>query len=682
MNKQILRNTIFVGLFLIPFIPFFVSSSLFFPFITTKAFAWRTVVEVVFAAWVLLALVSKEYRPKKSPILYATGAFLLVIGLANLFGVAPVKSFWSNFERMEGYVTLLHLGAYFLVVGSVFKERDWTRWWNTTLVASAFMVVYSVFQLLGAVTINQGGVRVDGTFGNAIYLAVYMLFHIFIALLLMVREWKNRSLRYMYGALIFLELVVLYFTATRGAILGLIGGLLVFAVLNVRNREEKTLRKLSIGVLCAVAVVVGGFFLVKDSSFVKESPVLNRFATLSMSELKTQGRYFVWPMAWEGFKERPLLGWGQENFNYVFQEHYRPEMYALEPWFDHAHNIYLDWMVTGGLLGILAYLSLYGLSLYLLWRKSNFSSVEKSVITALLASYFFHNFFVFDHLTSYVLFFSLLAYLHFRYEGVLFSEDEWTYSRMQTWAAPVVAIALLSTLYFVNWQPLKGNLAVIEAMKSLQTPGQQAEAVVAFEKAYQSSRLGRPEIVEQIATRATEILSSSEIPLEEKNAFHAFATEVVTSNEENLENDARHELIAGSYLTAVGDLDQGLEYLERAYKLMPTKQVILFEIGAAYINKKDPRTALLVFKQAYDLAPESMEARIIYLVGAIYAGDRALEGEMRALIDERNLNFDDRIMSAYYLNGRTDRVRAILNERKRLDPTNAATYDKYLSEVK
>jgi len=128
MNKQILKNTILVGLFLVPFVPFLVSSSLFFPFITTKAFAWRIIVETVFAAWVLLALLDTDYRPKKSIILYAVFSFLVVIGLADLFGVAPVKSFWSNFERMEGYVTLLHLGVFFLVISSVFKEIDWKRW--------------------------------------------------------------------------------------------------------------------------------------------------------------------------------------------------------------------------------------------------------------------------------------------------------------------------------------------------------------------------------------------------------------------------------------------------------------------------------------------------------------------------------------------------------------------------
>ena len=90
----------------------------------------------------------------------------MVIGLANLFGVAPIKSFWSNYERMEGYITILHLGAFFLVIGSVFREGDLRKWFNTTLLASFIMVIYGFFQMAGVLEIHQGGTRVDGTLGN------------------------------------------------------------------------------------------------------------------------------------------------------------------------------------------------------------------------------------------------------------------------------------------------------------------------------------------------------------------------------------------------------------------------------------------------------------------------------------------------------------------------------------
>jgi O-antigen ligase len=680
MNKQILRNTIFIGLFLIPFVPFLVSSSLFFPFITTKAFAWRLIVEIIFGAWLVLTLVDETYRPRKSPVLYAIGAFLLVIGLADLFGAAPLKSFWSNFERMEGYITLLHLGAFFLVISSVFKELDWKRWWNTSLVASAFMIAYCLFQIAGVFTINQGGVRVDGTLGNAIYLAVYMLFHIFVALFYMLRQWRNRSLRYFYMLLIAMQMLVLYFTATRGAILALLGGLLVLALLNVRNKEEQGIRKLSIGVLVAVTALVGTFFLVRNSAFVQESPVLGRFASLSLSELRTQGRYFIWPMAWEGFKEKPILGWGQENFSYVFQEYYRPEMHSLEPWFDRAHNIFLDWMVAGGVLGIVAYLSLYGAALYVIW-KSGFSMLERSVLVALLSAYFFHNVFVFDNLISYILFFSLLGHLHSRYEES--EEPLWrgnlTSDQATKLGLPLVVLATIAIVYFVNWRPLVTNTSLIAALTSIQT-GAPQNSTPAFEKAFASSYLGRTEVTEQAASNAPSVIGSN-TPTEIKNTYYEFVRKAIAERSADIEDDARLHLLAGSFFGSFGQFEEARNHLERAVGLMPQKQMIHFELGALAINQNNDAKALQSFRTAYELAPEYQEAKLIYLIGAIYAGDRALESKLLGEVEARVIAFDDRVVTAYYSNGRMEKVIEIILARKSFDPANATAYDQYLKDL-
>ena len=651
MNKQTLKAIIFAGLFAVPLIPFLVSSSFFFPFITTKAFAWRIIVEVIFAAWVLLALLDENYRPRKSFMLYALLFFLGVVGLSTLFSVDIAKSFWSNFERMEGYISLLHLGAFFVVISSVFREVDWKRWWNTSLAASALMVVYALFQLAGVIVIRQGGARVDGTFGNATYLAVYMLIHIFITALFLYRSRKDSTMRWVYTLLILGQVVTLYYTATRGAILGLLGGLLIVALLNIRNKEDKTIRKLSAGSLAAIMLLAGGFWLMKDTNFVRESPVLSRFSSISATELQSGGRSFVWPMAIEGFKERPIFGWGQENFVYVFQKYYQAEMYRLEPWFDRAHNTYLDWLVAAGLLGVLGYLSLYIITLYLIWRTdNNFSHVEKSIITGLLAAYAFHNLFVFDHLISYILFFSLLAYVQSREENILAKNIRLPELWVKSVALPAIAILFLLQFYFWNVKPLIANIYLIEALKSIQL--QEFESAGDYlAKAYGASAAGRPEIVQHTANNAIFILTSG-IPLQKKNEFYAFAKSAVLKEVENHPNEAKVELLAGSFLSATGLHDESLMHLEKAKSLMPAKQLVYFELGALYINMNERLKALEVFKTAYDLAPGYQEAKIIYLIGAIYAGDRVLENKLITELSKETIASDARIRSAYSVVGR------------------------------
>lgn len=679
MNKENLKGIIYTGLFLVPFVPFLVYGGFFFPFITTKAFVFRFIVEIVFFAWIILALAYPVYRPRRSPILYAVLGFLSVITLADLLGVEPWKSFWSNFERMEGLVALLHLGAYFTVLCSVFDTEDWRRWWRTTLFASFLMVIYCSFQLAGVLTINQGGARVDGTLGNASYLAVYMLMHIFITLFFWLKA-KNEA-RWVYAILIVLQVWILYSTATRGAILGLLGGLLIVAVLNLRSKE-RLIRRTSIYILSALLVVIAGFFMLRDTAFVKNSPVLSRFASISTEELKSGGRSFVWPMAIEGIKERPLLGWGQENFNYVFNEHYSPRMYNLEPWFDRAHNIFLDWGIAGGLLGLLAYLSLYVTSLYLL-KLSRFTYEEKTVITGFIAAYFFHNFFVFDQLVSYVFFFAILAYIH--YHGLSDSKAPELKSRLPSWSIgktliPVTVLFLL-VIYFVNINPLRANIALIEALKNI-GGGDAAKSIAAqsLERAYRLSGLGRSETVEQISQHTLSILTSS-LPVEEKNTYYNFAKNAVVGQTFDRENDARYEIVAGTFLGQTGSLEEAAQHFEKAISLIPGKQLVYFEYGNVLLNKGDRAGALTAFKQAYDLSPDYPEAQIIYLLGAIYAHDRKLEATLISEIGESRFYFEDRIIAAYYASGRKGDIVSIINERLKRDPANAAVYQEYLKQL-
>lgn len=627
--QKILRRVVYVGLFLVPFIPFLVYSGFFFPFITTKAFAFRAIVEVIFAAWLILALLDAQYRPKRSLILYSVVAFLAVIGLADLLGEAPGKSFWSNFERMEGFVALLHLGAYFVVAASVLREIDWKRWWNTSLAASFVMVIYVLFQLGGVLVINQGGARVDGTLGNASYLAVYMLIHFFVALLFLWRA-RTGALRSLYGLLALAHLFVVYNTATRGAILGVLGGLLVLALLNVRNREDSRLRKASIATVIAMAVLVGGFWLARNSSFVESSPVLSRFSEISTKELRGGGRAFVWPMAIEGFKDQPILGWGQENFSYVFQGNYDPAMFELEPWFDRAHNIFLDWAIAGGILGLMAYLSLYVALLYMVW-KSDFAYGEKTIITSLVAAYFFHNFFVFDHLASYILFFALLAYVHSRGAGELLWTKSISEAAAKRVALPVALVLLIFALYFVNGRPLSANVSLIDALQAIQV-GEPRTAVAGFKRAYSSkAALGKPETVEQIVTNIAPVLQGG-LPVNEQNEYFQFAKGAAIAMAQERSDDARYQLMAGSFLLKTGFPDEALIYLGRAEELSPGKQAIKFEIAEAYIQKKDYRRALDVAKKTFELEPRYTDAQFTYAVAAIYAGDRALEQELKEVI--------------------------------------------------
>lgn len=167
-----------------------------------------------------------------------------------------------------------------------------------------------------------------------------------------------------------------------------------------------------------------------------------------------------------------------------------------------------------------------------------------------------------------------------------------------------------------------------------------------FEGAYNSSPLGRVEVTEHLSRNIPAILNSN-MPSEDKNAFYAFTRDRVVAQAERSPGDARVQLMAGSFLSTTGSLDDALSYLSRARELMPNKQQVYFELGSAYINAERYPDALSAFRTAYELAPEYREAKVIYLIGAIIAGDRALENRLIAELGPETLASEQRILSAY-----------------------------------
>jgi len=674
------------GVFLLPLIPFLVTPSLLFPFIAGKAFLFRIIVEIIFSAWIILALIDESYRPRRSWILWSFGLFVIFLGISALLAENSFKAFWSNFERMEGLITILHLFGYFLVASTVLaKEKLWERLFAVNVGASVVMGFYGLLQLAGKLTINQGGVRVDGTLGNATYLAVYMLFNIFFSIFLFLRSKDRKKGLYWFIPVAFLQLYILYHTATRGAILGLIGGLIVFGILVAfRERHDKTVKKIAIGSLLAVAIVVVGFLAIRNTNFVRNSQVLARFATLSPAEIKTQGRYFIWPMALKGIAERPVFGWGQEGFNFVFNKYYNPQLFAQEQWFDRAHSTPIDWFIAGGVFGFAGYMGIFFFTLFYLWKKGrDVTFAEKSLITGLLAGYFFHNLFVFDNLISYIQFFTVVSYVHYKSasQKTVFENIKYPHKRVDV-ALALSILALVSVIYFANIKPIRAGQTLIVALNSLQRQGASVDILKSFKKAIDYNTFGNTEIREQLSSSVPNFIADG-VPNEIQQAYFSLASEELIKQVNLNPNDARHYIFLGSVLVRAGQIQEGIVAYEKARSLSPGKQSIIFDLASAYVNSGNLKKGQELLKEAHELAPEFNAARILYAVGSIYAGDIDLADEILSYrpSDQDKANafltavaFDERLLEAWVRVKRFDKILTILMARISLEPTNSTHY--------
>jgi O-antigen ligase len=546
--NTILKYAVITGLAFVMFIPLYVANPLFFPFITGKAFAFRIIVEVIFAIWLILILREKgtsaygtdsSVVPRVNLITIFVTAFTFIALVADLAGMNPLRSIWSNSERMEGWMTIIHLWAYFIVLSSVFGvgeelRKNWHRFLNVTIIAGTITAIYGLFQYFGWAQIHQGSSRIDASLGNSAYMAVYMLIHVFIsAYFAIVNFPKNKILFYIYSILSILFSFILFQTATRGTIIGWVTGIIVacfiYAVWGRKDKGQSNLsRGIAGGAILLILVLTTVFYLNKNAEWIKNSEVLSRLASISIKDTRTQARGYIWPMALDGSFETiktSLIGWGQENFNYVFNKNYNPKMWAHELWFDRAHNVYLDWLIAGGLLGLISYLLLY-ITSFVYIIKSNLSLGQKSALIALLVGYSIHNVFVFDNQTSYVMFFTFLAFIYslqpnrrlsiFKVSDKPITED---YITIRDYIfVPIIVVLLLITLYFVNVRNIQANVRLIDVLRSCSNGGNPSTKY--FERALSLNQTTlNQEIREQLISCSINVILSDAINPKTKDEF-------------------------------------------------------------------------------------------------------------------------------------------------------------------
>ena len=704
--KSTIRWITLAALFIVPFFALIVADSYFFPFITGKAFFFRILVEIAFAGWVMLACMDAKYRPKLNSLTIAVTLFAIVALVADLLGANPLRSIWSNFERMEGWLVILHLWMFFMASTFTFGSGEegktmWRRWFKVSLGVALIVAFRGLLQLAGVVEIHQSASRLDSFLGNAEYLAIYMLIHAGLAVYFLVTSMKKwtvdlesrelwvywtsivasivflfflyshtypggpndiatffsalgtfshahagslvlgiilfiLTIVYPYFSLPLLFSVIIYYTQTRGTALGLIGAVILSALLYAifagrglsREKEPAKYKKtLMYRWICGGAVIVVILvglitWLNRNSSFVQNSPTLSRLTSISWEQFSQEGRGYVYPMALKGFTQRPVLGWGQESFNYVFNANYNPLMYGQEQWFDRAHSVFLDWLIAGGIVGLIAYLALYVLFLRAVW-KSELSIATKSILTALLAGYAIHNLVVFDNIASYIPFFALLGFaasMSSESKKTLWGDRILSKDAVEYVAAPIVIVVLIGGIYFFNVTSIQANNALITALQTSQAGKPDATL---FQNALDiNSPTANQEIREQLLSSASSIIDG-QYPQDIRVAFLNLTQKAIDDQIASTPNDARIYTLAGSFWTSLGQFYQALPILEKAHALSPGKQSIDFDLAQVYMNKGRKDDAVNLLKTAYESADNYPQARVAYAGGLIMAGREA-----------------------------------------------------------
>ncbi len=618
--SNVLLKLIKIGIGFILFIPLYVGGSFFFPFIFPKIWLFQLVIEIILFFYILLALTDARFRPKWNLAIGAVILLTVILVITSFTGVDVFRSFWGNTERMSGIIAWFHFIAFAIILSSVLSarggsasggqtEKEWRKFFGIAVVVSIFEFFYTLAQHFNASWVWLPSSQ-SGTIGNADLLGSYAIFGAFFALYL----WRNIKIskyRYLWATAFFLNIGTLYLASSRGAIIGFISGIAIYALFNIWQR--KAVRKIWAITIISLLLIYGALWSMRHTDLVKNSLQLTRLTNISLESDTVRQRFTEWGIAWEAFKARPIFGWGQNNYLYLHNVFLNPKVYELrETNFDRAHNAYLDYASMSGILGLFGYLFLIAVLFWVFLKNKLWA------LTSLIIAYAVQSFFVFDSPASYIALFLTIGFAVYTYNMQLETHNI-TEIRRKNFSPQTVAlfcvVCFMFTLYLI-WQvsikPASANLAFTRAFTGLNN------GVITPEKAFQNYKdslkyetLGTTEFRNQY----TQWLQSAldKFPPETKLS-------VVDFGVNELEKEVKDHPMVCSYLNlgqlyyckanGISDTDlkpllyqKAMQAYEKAIELSPKRLEVYYSYLQLAITVKDYSRGIEIIKKTTEFAP-------------------------------------------------------------------------------
>jgi putative inorganic carbon (HCO3(-)) transporter len=288
--------------------------------------------------------------------------------LAVLLGVYLFLGYLSIFYASDPDLAKSTLVYYLknavigLVIVFLLQKKVQLKWaiWSL-LAAGIFMGTISTYQVLtgnysntfwgfGQAADNGSGFRLWGSIGDANYYAEIMVALVPFAIERFLHE-KKIILRVLAGWAIFVLLVTIFYTSSRGGFLALLViGFLVFA--SQPSRPYASI--LLFGVLFFASYqYLPTQYTDRISSLLQLVPGVHTSAKLDVS---LQGRTSANIIGWTMFTDHPIFGVGAGNFNANFD--YYARQLGLSHEAGSAHNLYLEIAAERGILGLFSFIAI------------------------------------------------------------------------------------------------------------------------------------------------------------------------------------------------------------------------------------------------------------------------------------------------------------------------------------
>ncbi|MBU2101491.1 O-antigen ligase family protein [Patescibacteria group bacterium] len=687
LNIEKLAKLLLISL---AFAPLIVAQSALFPFIFGKTFYLRLTVAFF---WTILALFvfskrGKEFLAKLNFKLFEDRIFLSVLSYVGLAFVSTLmapnmtRAIFGTIERGEGYVNLVVLLALLIGTLLIFDKKNWLAFMALSVLTGSLVALDAVVMFI--IT----GWRPNGSFiGNPAFIAAYLIFVIFAGLVVLAYE-NRRYWRYAVYLAMFFTVAGLAVANARGAFVGIFAGIIVASIYLAKRAGKVKLRgvrmrRLAIAILISITVFISIFGVTFQSFVWDKVPGLNRLSEISFEDSTVQSRLISAKISFDSIRpsnegwQRTLFGWGPDNFNIAFNKYFDPSFQKYETkWFDRAHNKLVDVMTMHGLLGLMAFMSIWFFVFRFAFKRVEEDN-ERLVVSRLLTNiailffataYFVQNLFLFDQVTTYVPLFMFLGFVIYLDKSdkpitpvssrcvllikYLFASFAFLFVIFFIYNSVVPAIQMKPFFQHLRTKNLTG---MMEDIDKITLPYNYAQAEIRFQIfSFASTNLNAP----------------GALPLINKSV--ALIEEVIVG--EPL--DPKYPLNVSYFYEIAGDLEDRLDYVEiaeeklrGAIKLAPGRQDLHYTLAQYLISQGKLEEAKEVTRELIALEPDSTIGRLYEtaLFSPIdWNGEYQTTEKMEKLFLKDRVAFEGRYLVPY----RRSRERYLKYFYKEEDPIN------------
>ena len=335
------------------------------PFFGIKATVILVLGSVLACWWVFL------WFSKWRPAVRLTSVLVLWLSLASwltlstLLSVDPPGAVWGSPGREDGLLVWLAGLAAFATSVTLPRAANWRIIWLSISACAVVVSAYAIAQHFGFDPLSSpvalARARSSGTLRNPLFLGGYLALVAPMAMawcLLAKKAWVRWGLA---PASFGLVLAALYFTFSRAAWLGTLGGIALFAGwVFWQRRAETPVLLAQLAVALAVALALG---LVPQAVRADAEPhsLPGEAATIAaLNDPRNAGRLAIWEISLRMVGDRPWFGVGLDQMGTIF-EAYRTERITQAEgtgtW-DRAHSDPLQLAVVAGIPAVLFFYAL------------------------------------------------------------------------------------------------------------------------------------------------------------------------------------------------------------------------------------------------------------------------------------------------------------------------------------